>query len=230
MTTGNVLLFLALLIQPFAGGCTQFIRPPAHPANPTKVYVADYGLHSSIFLPVPSETGRYADDGLYVEYAFGDWAWMALDRTSPIVAMAAVFVSPKSALGRRVALIEAGRMPGSVKAAPASLTGFYVDAADVRRLSEGLQRRFDRGAAREVVWNATDETTYAADPERYWFARHCNHITVRWLRKLGCDVRGLFPTSHFKMSYPKANGKTPGTPRQEEKTNHAPLTSTDTHR
>ena len=196
----QTLLLLASMLAALCGGCTQIIRPPDNPARPAKVYVADYGLHSSLFLPLPDEAGGYADDGRYAEYAFGDWSWMALGRTGPLEALAAVLVSPKSALGRRVVGVKGGRIPGSVKAVPDRLTGFYADAWAVRRLCDALERRFERDTRREFVWNANDETTYGADPEHYWFAHHCNHVTVRWLRRLGCDVRGLFPTSHFKLS------------------------------
>jgi hypothetical protein len=207
------LLLLASLAAPLSGGCTQIIRPPANPARPAKVYVADYGLHSSIFLPMPTESGGYADDGRYVEFAFGDWSWMALGRTGPLDALAAVFVSPRSALGRRVVVVEHGQFSASLKEAPEKLTGFYADASDVKRLADALERRFARDLRRDSVWNEGDETLYAADAEHYWFAHHCNHVTVRWLRRLGCDVRGLFPTSHFKTSVTKANAKTPRTPR-----------------
>jgi hypothetical protein len=210
MTARAVALLLLSLAVPLSGGCTQIVRPPADPPHPAKVYVADYGLHSSLFLPMSHATGGYADDGRYVEFAFGDWSWMALGRTGPLDALAAVFVSPRSALGRRVVVVEHGQLSASVKAAPERLTSFYADESDVKRLSDALERRFARDLRRDSAWNAEDETLYAADAEHYWFDHHCNHVTVGWLRRLGCDVRCLFPTSHFKTSSTKATAKTPG--------------------
>jgi hypothetical protein len=207
------LLLLVTLVAPPAGGCTQVIRPPQRPAHPAKVYVADYGLHSIIFLPVPSKSGDYADDGAYVEYAFGDWSWMAMNHNGTLDALAAVFLSPRSALGRRAAGIKGGQFEPDMKAVPERMTGFYAEAADVRRLSDALARRFAADLERKSVWNEEDQTTYAQDPEHYWLFHHCNHVTRRWLREVGCDVRGLLVTSRFKLARTKVNAKTPRTPR-----------------
>jgi hypothetical protein len=187
------------LVLLLGAGCTQVIRPPHEPTDPTKVYVADYGLHSSLFLPQPSPDGRYADDGPYVEYAFGDWPFMALGRHGVLNVLSAIFVSPQAALGRRGLWIEGDGVPLGTVAAPDRLTCFYAARADVGRLRAGLDARHRRNL-HTAVTNASDDTVYVKDPEHYWFAHNCNHVTLRWLGKLGCDVRGLLPTSHFRAA------------------------------
>ena len=52
-----VRLLLPLLF--LSAGCAQRIRPPRDLADPVRVYVADYGYHSSLLLPSDTE-GEYA--------------------------------------------------------------------------------------------------------------------------------------------------------------------------
>ena len=186
-------VFAALL-----AGCTQTIHPPRSPAEPTRVYVADYGLHSSIFLPQFGAGGEVCEDGPYVEYAFGDWPFMALGRQGLGDALSAVWFSPRSALGRRVARIEDGWFSPGTRSVPERLTGFYAARADVQRFEEGLDERH-RSQLHTGIINPEDDTVFVQDPEHYWLGHNCNHVTLRWLKKLGCDVRGLLPLSHFRL-------------------------------
>ena len=66
MRLGLHALFLAVLVGPAlcVGGCAATVIPREPAIDPVPVYLADYGIHSSLFLPTP--------DGRYVEYAFGD--------------------------------------------------------------------------------------------------------------------------------------------------------------
>ena len=123
---------------------------------------------------------------------------MALGRTGPLDALSAVFVSQQSALGSRVVRIEGGRMPPNTAAIPERINGFYASRADVERLALALERRH-RGRLHTGIRNLDDETVYVKDLEHYWLGHQCNHVTLRWLAKLGCDVRGLLPTSHFRL-------------------------------
>ena len=182
------LLFPLLFLS---AGCAQTIHPPRNPADPVRVYVADYGYHSSLLLPGDSE-------GEYVEYAFGDWSYMALGRNGVCDVLSAVFVSPQAALGRRTLPVVEDAVSGDVPARPGRITRFSVEWESASRLSEKLDARFGRGIGSAV--SADDGTTYVKDGEHYWLGHNCNHVTRRWLKALGCDVRGWFVTSRFRVA------------------------------
>src|SRR5689334_13559900 len=63
---------LLFLIGPAlaGGGCGGTITPPRAVRDPVPVYVADYGRHATLLLPV--------EDGGLEEFAFGDWRWLAM--------------------------------------------------------------------------------------------------------------------------------------------------------
>ena len=88
-----VRLLLLIITTTGAGGCATTIVPPPHPVEPVPVFITDYGRHSSLLLPHPG--------GGFTEYAFGDWNWFALKRTTSGDALQALFFSPASTLGRR---------------------------------------------------------------------------------------------------------------------------------
>src|SRR5437016_69566 len=73
-----------------SSGCAS-VYPQPKPTRPTAVYIADYGIHSSLIIP--------NGDGRYVEYAFGDWYYAALNHCWPNDALGALLVSAKSTLG-----------------------------------------------------------------------------------------------------------------------------------
>src|SRR5438552_17258145 len=74
-------------------GCSARIQPPAHPRDPVRVFIADYGRHASILLP--------DDDGKFIEFAWGDFDWFAANHNGIGEALAALFWSRGSALGTR---------------------------------------------------------------------------------------------------------------------------------
>ena len=90
-------------------------------------------------------------------------------------------------------------LPAIVFAAvPEHITGFFAGRGDVARLARSLQWRH-HARLHTGIRNLDDETVYVKDLEHYWLGHHCNHVTLRWLAELGCDVRGLLPTSHFRL-------------------------------
>src|SRR5436305_3789805 len=99
-TVSLILLTIPLLLT--GGGCSApHIRPPANPANPTVIYLCDYGVHSSILLPV--------GDGRFVEYVYGDWAFAVENKADPLHTLAALFLSFDPAYGRRFLEPQPGR-------------------------------------------------------------------------------------------------------------------------
>ena len=207
--------FLPLLS--LAAGCAQTIHPPRHLADPVRAYVADYGYHSSLLLPSDTE-------GKYVEYAFGDWSYMALGRSGVCDALSAIFVSPQAALGRRTLPVVEDAVAGDVPARPGRITRFNVERESARRLSKALDVRFGRGFDEAV--SKDDGTTYVKDREHYWLGHNCNHVTRRWLRALGCDVRGWLVTSRFRVAARGPHPRPLPAYREREKTAGLPCAVT----
>ena len=86
------------------------IYPPQQSLKePVTVYVADYGVHSSLLLP----TG----DGRFVEYAFGDWGYAAQNHCLPQDAVGAGVVVPIGA-GPAVFRAEARRDRAAAEGTP----------------------------------------------------------------------------------------------------------------
>jgi hypothetical protein len=172
-------------------GCSGTIHPPAAASDPVTVYVADYGRHSSLVLPT--------NNGGYVEWAFGDWDWFALGHTKWYDAMHALIWSPQSTLGRRVlgpqtndealcnALNAERVLPIEV---PADCAAALMDQLDLRYLKH----------ASTQIHSDYSYMDHVKDAEFYNGLHNCNHITVRWLRALGCRVDGFGFLSAFRVA------------------------------
>jgi len=179
-----------------AVGCASVV-PEAHPDRPVAVYVTDYGIHSSLLLPL--------DDGRFVEYAFGDWNYSTLNRCWPQDSFVALFLSPQSAFGRR--FIDAprpGSQPTPIDPSPSHVQVVYASRENVDRVEDTLARRWRAGAT-QVVHNKENDMDYVPDTEHYSLANNCNHLTARCLRDMGCDVHGLVVISKFQVSPPSKN-------------------------
>jgi hypothetical protein len=185
--------FVAFWILLTATGCSGTIHPPENPAQPVTAYVADYGRHSSIVLP--------AKDGGYVEWAFGDWNWYALGNTKMSNAVEALVCSPQATLGRRQL-----SPPASDDALKQTLEADHVLRFDVaadraQQLQDALDQRFAEHAATKR-YSDYAKLDCVKDPEHYWGMHNCNHVTMRWLKALGCRVDGMGILSHFTLASP----------------------------
>jgi Protein of unknown function (DUF2459) len=193
------LLPLLFAVAYCAVGCSHAVYPPRRPQNPVKVYLANYGWHSGLLLPLPDADGRFAEDGQYVEFTYGDFDYMVNNRDSVIDGMGAILLSPQAGLGRRVIPIRGGKIPRGVKLPPRHMDSFYASAAEVVRLTERLESRFQRNAHTAVL-NPKEDAYYVKDGEHYWLANNCNHTARRWLTALGCHVRGSVITLGFALA------------------------------
>lgn len=181
----TMLLFLA-------GGCAATVYPRPQPAQPTAVYLADYGIHSSLLLPVAERR--------YVEYAYGDWNFAALNHCWPQDALGALLISFQSALGRRFIDVPPGQAePHPVHPVPHRIQVVYASQADVERLVRELDQRYCRDRS-DCRHNPENNMDYVKDNQHYWIAHNCNHLTAQCLRELGCDVRGLVVLSGFDVA------------------------------
>jgi hypothetical protein len=184
----GVVLLLALGLTGCGGAR---ITPPACPADPASVFVADYGRHSSLILPSPV-------DGKLHEYTFGDFDWFALNRNAWHDALDALFCSDGAALGWRTLdpADDAESLARSTSAPRVLQLQVARDRAS--RLLEKIDARYRRHLPSQV-FNPLMSLHFVRDDERYSWGNNCNHVTARWLEALGCTLRGSRMTSHFRL-------------------------------
>jgi hypothetical protein len=187
--------FTHLLLLTFAvfllGGCAT-VHPPANPVDPVTVYVADYGVHSAVMLPV----GR----NRFVEYAFGDWGYCAEDRDGPFDSVGALLVSQSSALGRRYIDLKPGDpYPMPKVELPKTVFPVAVPRATVVAVEQKLAARYHRSLC-SIVYNPGNDTDYVRDTEHYSVLHSCNGLTASELTDMGCKVNGWAIWSRFRLA------------------------------
>jgi hypothetical protein len=185
------MMFLVLTLTTLLAGCTTTIVPPSDPAVPARTYVLDYGRHTSLLLP--------AEDS-FVEYAYGEWSWFALDRTRVIDAFGTLLLPTTGCLGRME--WDMADDPDVIRRTVrcAEVLTLLVDADDVATLRAEL----------DAIYHASDEPHFqplynlyfTPHPERYWMLHNCNQVLADWLRSLGCRARGLALLADFQVREP----------------------------
>jgi hypothetical protein len=177
----GVLLSLAVVIS--GSGCASVTPPKTPPPDPVTVFVTDYGIHSSLVLPVRD------DDGLYIEYAFGDFGYAALNRDGPIDAIGALLWSFGSGIGRQYLRVPPGGTVPVLIYAPNRMTRITASRAKVDALLIELEARYNDGIG-PIVHNELTKINWRKDRQHYSLFNNCNQLTARQLRGLGYDVRG----------------------------------------
>jgi hypothetical protein len=180
---------MCVVMTLLVGGCATTVIPPAHPIDPMTVYLTDYGRHSSLLLPTKNG---------YDEYAFGDWNWFVLGRTQWWVALHAMVLSPQATLGRRH--IDSGSdeqifaQLGDCK----RLMQFQASQLRVETLLLDLDARFGRDP-QPPIFSDYCKLYCVRDSEVYWGLHNCNNVTAGWLKRLGCQIKGLALYSNFYL-------------------------------
>lgn len=166
----------------FIAGCATTVRPPADPTDPVVVVLVDYGHHSTLILPEPG--------GSWVEYAYGEWDYFALNKTDLCTGMITLCCPNQGALGRRTLatsdVLAEERLPLKVS----------------RDRSEALRRRLEerfQGRIDTKVYNPAHQLTFVKDDDTYICWHNCNHAVAAWLEELGCEVSGWACFSDFRV-------------------------------
>ncbi len=185
---------LALFALVTFTGCAT-VQPSAAINDPTPVYIGDYGIHSSLFLPTP--------DNRYVEYAFGDWGYAVENRNMPQDAIGALTVSWGAGFGRMYHDREFGSDMPNPPRKPIAMQKVICDRSDIYALIDKLDVRFEslgRSYGAAVVNPETGMSWVREDDDKHYsIANNCNHQTVRSLKELGCRVDGVVVWSKFKI-------------------------------
>jgi len=154
------------------------------------VVVVDHGYHSSLLLPAP--------EGGSVEYAFGEWAWFALNRDAWYHAFSTLCWPNRGALGRRL-----HAAPPAQVARAGSLPCEEMLELEVERAKAGaLQRRLEesfQGRIGTRVHNPLLGLDLVHGDDDYCFLVNCNHVLGRWLCELGCELGGTATFSSFRV-------------------------------
>jgi hypothetical protein len=153
------------------------VVPPRDPLDPVTVYLRATGRHAGLLLP--------GEDGLTIEYDYGDWGWYALARDEWWRAPATVLWPTPGTLGRRE--IRAADLVAMKEAsASATLAELRVPRAAVRRLRARLDDQFFAGG------DPHHQTRYGMDfvnhPRGFWMFHNCHDEVASWLEELGCRV------------------------------------------
>lgn len=170
-------------------GCTTSIIPPAHPTDPVSVFVLDYGRHSSLLLP---DTSAQA----FIEYAYGDWNWFALDKSKWCDVFPTLFWPTRGALGQRTLHVESN---------PETILHF-LGCEHVLEITVSAQRASELTAALHSQFQQRSETshyqprydlTFVHGETAFHLFENCNHMLADWLRQLDCEIQGSAMAADF---------------------------------
>jgi hypothetical protein len=193
---GNVRKFLRTAAMTFMGallvGCGTHVTPPLNPPDPTAIYLCDYGVHSSLLLPISK--------GRYVEFLYGDWNWAALGHNTPFDAIGALCFSQQPTLGRRFITEEPWKDQPQPLDGPISETRLIVDGSGCTEVVNRLMARWEKHRSTAITTGS--ELSYVKDDVPYSWTHDCNHLTAECLRAMGCKVDGLPFWSNFKVGEP----------------------------
>ncbi len=202
-----VLMLLAPLLAGGGGGCVHArVHPPCPLAlnEPVLVFLVDTGVHSALLLPM--------EDGRYVEYSYGDWAYAVENHDSLANAFAALTMSLQAGLGRRMLVLEPEKYPPSPWLTGDRIQRIYVERDRVEALIKDLDARYRASATTQPTINELNAFAYVRDPLHYSVLNNCNHLTGASLRKLGCVVEGPNWHSKYYLASERSSGSAKACP------------------
>lgn len=185
-------VYLCISVVAFSSaGCWTITPPPrASIKDPVPVFVADYGEHSSVLLP--------QNEGVYVEYLFGDWAYAVENQDTIFHAIAALLFSPASSLGRIITPMgPEDPYPVTVRP-PTRLVRVEVEREKVKKVTRALAERYEN-AKTDPVYNPENQAFFVKDRTHYWLFNNCNHMTQSIMRELDCKSTGFVYISDFTV-------------------------------
>ncbi len=145
------------------------------------MFVLDYGRHSSLAIPT--------DHGRMIEYSYGEWQWYAMNQVGCSRALSALFWPTEGTLGRRSLPVQPDR-DAIVEAAPCeAIHEIAVDRSCARSLADRLDATF-AASMTTLTHHPAHDLDFVRHERSFHACNTCNQTVVRWLRELGCRVRG----------------------------------------
>ena len=192
MRTGKSrLIFTLIVLLSVVTGCGAVVTAPVQVQQPVKIYLVDYGKHSSLIFP-NGEKSMY-------EFAWGDFDWFALGEQSIWSGFRALLFSNGSGFGireyRHITTLEELKKVNGAR----SILTIDVEGKKLDKLQSELMARY-KPKESHLVYYPPDSMLFAFSREHYWFGYNCNHKTCDWLQTLGCEVHGIAMFGGFRMA------------------------------
>ncbi len=171
-----------LIVVAAALGCAATVHPPRNVSDSVEVFISDYGRHAGLVLPT--------EDGSYVEYAYGEWAWYAQGQMQWYRVFPVLFMNTPGTLGRQhySEAYDKRQLLGVVLTH--DLRSLHVERERCRQLRDRLDEAFDRHADR-AVYRSDVNLTFVPHDTPYCLSHECTAAVADWLRALDCGVSGV---------------------------------------
>jgi hypothetical protein len=181
---------LPVFLAVFLPGCAWTVRAPSNVADPVPVWITEYGRHCRVALPSgPSK---------FTEYGFGEWHFYALEDRGIFSILRAGSGFGRGAFSRRTLTAAPDGTIGPRQTGGTRSERVLVERARADSLREELDARWQRNQT-QVRIRALDGVPVSRDPASYNLFDNSNHATARWLRRLGCEVRGFPLMANFQV-------------------------------
>jgi len=166
------------------------ITPPSDVQNPARVFLNDYGKHTTVAFPAGTKT--------YVEFGFGEWHFYGREQQGVGSALRAIGGAGRGALSRREITTEHHDDEGFARASGSSRSvGIDVETTGMQDLKLLLEERWHK--APERVVRGHDHIEVRQTPGGYHLFRNSNAVSAGWLREMGADVQGNPVWSNFEV-------------------------------
>jgi hypothetical protein len=196
-TLRALVIFGALTLS----ACVTTVRPPADPGgDPRMVFVLVLGNHSNLVVST-------RDDRL-IRYAYGDWRWYAEGHATAWNGIAALAWPTPAALGRRelAGPLDEENLRRQIPLAIDALYRLEVSGHD----ADALRARLDAISLMgkdNMIYRADYDLQMVPHPKAYTALHNSNRVVAEWLRELGCDVRGGYLLTRWRVTLPASDSR-----------------------
>jgi len=179
-------IFLAVILP----GCAWTVRAPSAVADPVPVWITQYGKHCRVALP--------AGPSKFTEYGFGEWHFYALEERGLFSTLRAGAGFGSGAFSRRMLTSAPDGTIGPRQTGGTRSERIQVERTQADSLRRELDARWQRNQG-DVRIRQVDAVPVSRDPARYHVFDNSNHATAKWLRRLGCEIRGFPLMANFRV-------------------------------
>lgn len=183
-------LLVFIITATFSACRVWQVTPPEDVRQPARVFLSEYGKHTSVAFPV-SGNG-------YVEFGFGEWHYYGMEEHGIGSSLRALGGGGRGALSKReIAFSGSAEMQFAQVAKSDRSMAIDVEWKRMRALRTALEGRWE--ASDEQVVRTHDGLEVRSDPEAYRFFRNSNKASAKWLEEMGAEVRGTPVLSNFRI-------------------------------